>query len=181
MLLHQRKRNRLPHFDYSQAGWYYVTICVYRMEKCLGEVRNNKLIPNSSGRIVIQTWQDLPNHYSNCYLDKFVLMPNHLHGIIIISYVGNGFKPFPTTYSLSEIVRGFKTFSSRQIHEQLNQNYFRWQKSFYDHVIRNEKSLWEIRRYIEDNPRKWQEDKYHTNFFPFNLSGKNEEDEVGPT
>jgi REP element-mobilizing transposase RayT len=71
-------------------------------------------------------------------------------------------KPFPTItikYSLSEIVRGFKTFSSRRINEIVGKIMFHWQKSFYDHIIGNEKSLWAIRQYIRDNPLNWEEDR----------------------
>ena len=92
-------------------------------------------------------------------------MPNHIHGIIIINnqYVGEGFKPSPTErkiYSLFEIVRGFKTFSSRRI-RQLYTEEFQWQRSFYDHIIRNESSLQSIRNYIQYNPYKWEIDEYN--------------------
>jgi hypothetical protein len=88
-------------------------------------------------------------------------MPNHIHGIIVIlnnNTVGNGLKPFPT-HGLSEMIRGFKTFSSRKINEEIkNDNKFQWQKSFYDHVIRNEKSLHNLRHYITFNSLKWELD-----------------------
>ncbi len=101
-------------------------------------------------------------------------MPNHVHGIVVINnvsvVVGTGFKPVPTPmtptptitskhHSLSEIMRGFKTFSSRRINENNSQNIFRWQRSFYDHVIRDENSLNHIRQYIRDNPAKWAQDR----------------------
>lgn len=104
-------------------------------------------------------------------------MPNHMHGIVIIdndidesdnSVVGNGLKPFRTEpfptkrkklHGLSEIMRGFKTFSSRRINEKNPVDKFQWQKSFYDHVIRNDESLCKIREYIMINPEKWEFDK----------------------
>ena len=89
-------------------------------------------------------------------------MPNHIHGIINIIEinVGNGLKPFPTKkYSLSEIMRGFKTFSSRRINEQQNDFHFQWQKSFYDRIIRDEDELNRIRKYIVDNPPNWEADR----------------------
>ena len=79
---------------------------------------------------------------------------------MIENNVGNGLKPFPTRHGLSEIMRGFKTFSSRRINEAINNGTkFRWQKSFYDHIIRDEKSLNDVRAYIMENPLKWEFDK----------------------
>ena len=95
-------------------------------------------------------------HYQNCMLDQFVIMPNHVHGILIIDYCMSPVKPFK--YSLSEIIRGFKTFSAREINIK-NPERFSWQRSFYDHIIRNEKSLYEIRNYIANNPLQWDLEK----------------------
>ena len=125
------------------------------------------MVLNKYGHIIENCYLDLINHYPNCLLDEFVIMPNHFHGIIIIQNtnqpvidlsVGNGLKPFPTRYSLSEIIRGFKTFSSRKIHE-LGLNSFIWQKSFYDNIIRNKYSLYYIREYIKNNPINWNDDR----------------------
>jgi len=86
-------------------------------------------------------------------------MPNHVHGILHIKNVGTGFKPVPTRYSLSEIIRGFKTYSSLRINKIERHNSFRWQRSFYDHIIRNEQSLLAIRQYIRNNPKNWEKDE----------------------
>jgi putative transposase len=161
-MMPERKLNRLREYDYSKDGHYFVTICVKNRLECLGKIYNERMIPNENGKIVIKCWDDLPNHYHNIRLDGFIMMPNHVHAIIIIKnpIVGNGFKPFPTKkYNLSEIIRGFKTFSSRKINEQRNiTDKFQWQKSFYDHIIRNEKSLNKIREYIQNNPLQWHLD-----------------------
>ena len=113
------------------------------------------------GEVASQCWHDLPRHYLSCSLDSFVIMPNHVHGIVVINnekMVGNGLKPFPT-FDLSEIIRGFKTFSSRRINEMVKgSERFQWQKSFYDHVIRDERSLNNLRQYIQNNPLKWELD-----------------------
>lgn len=136
---------------------------------------------NEWGGIVQTCWNDLPGHYANVKLDEHEVMPNHFHGIIVIDNVGNGLKPFPTTakrHGLSEIVRGFKTFSSRRINEKLTDGKrFQWQKSYYDHVIRNEKSLNQIREYIRNNPLKWETDPENTSairdsLLPKLVSGK---------
>ena len=154
-----RKRNRLNKFDYSSQGYYFVTICVKDRVCCFGDVVGGEMVLSDYGQVVKDCWLGLPNHYQNAKLDHFVVMPNHFHGIIIISSVGNGLKPFPTsTHGLSEIIRGFKTFSSRTINN-LNQIHFSWQKSFYDHVIRQDESLDKIREYILNNPKQWELDE----------------------
>jgi REP element-mobilizing transposase RayT len=156
-----RKHNRLPGYDYSQNGYYFITVCTQGRIEWFAEVGNDKIILNGYGEILQKCWHDLPIHYKNIKLDEFVIMPNHIHVIIIIDNgnVGNGLKPFPTNHGLSEIVRGLKTFSSRKINETINDGVnFRWQKSFYDHVIRDEISLNRIREYIRNNPALWDDD-----------------------
>jgi REP element-mobilizing transposase RayT len=154
----------LKSYDYSQDGYYFVTICAENRKEWFGKVEKGEMILNQYGKIANQCWDDLPNHYLNCSLDSFVVMLNHIHGIIVIinkdvTIVGNGLKPFPT-HGLSEMIRGFKTFSSRKINEEIkNDNKFQWQKSFYDHVIRNETELYRIRDYIKNNPLKWDLDR----------------------
>ena len=162
MLNHQRKLNRLKSYDYSKEGYYFVTICTKNRQENFGNIEDGEMVLNKFGEITEKCWYDLPNHYLNSRLDEFVIMPNHVHGIVVIvDRVGNGLKPFPTkqNHGLSEIIRGFKTFSSRRINELQDKFKFQWQKSFYDHVIRNEKSLSEIRKYIQENPMKWHLDK----------------------
>ena len=162
-IMPNRKANRLKNYDYSQNGYYFVTICVKDKQELLGKVENDNVILNDCGKIVETCWLALPSRYNNCFLDTFIVMPNHIHGIIIINndpIVGTGFKPVPTSttkiYSLSEIIRGFKTFSSRRINESSPMPSFRWQRSFYDRVIRNEDSLKNIREYITNNSLKWE-------------------------
>jgi len=159
--MRERKRTRLKNYDYSENGYYFITICAKNREEWFGKVEKEVMILNHYGKIVNQCWDGLPNHYLNCSLDTFVIMPNHIHGIIVIrnnNTVGNGLKPFPT-HGLSEMIRGFKTFSSRKINEKIkSENKFEWQKSFYDHVIRNEKSLHNLRHYITFNALKWELD-----------------------
>ena len=97
-------------------------------------------------------------------------MPNHIYGIIIIDNLNKrkGYKPSPIdkSYSLSEIIRGFKTFSSKQINRIIKtDNKFKWQRSFHDHIIRNDKSLYNIREYIINNPTTWEKDENNINIF----------------
>jgi len=166
-----RKQNRWMGFNYSAQGWYFITICTLNRVECLCRIENGQVVLNDLGKIVNVCWFDLPNHYKNIILDEYIIMPNHIHGIIEIiddgrfktaNNVGNGLKPFPTHHGLSEIVRGFKTFSSRKINEF---KYFKWQKSFYDHVIRGEKDYNYIKYYIQQNPRRWVEDRNNSKNF----------------
>jgi putative transposase len=116
------------------------------------------MVLNEYGKIVNDCWFDLPNHYENCLLDTFQIMPNHVHGILVIAPVGNGLKPFPTKqHGLSEMIRALKTFSARKINAKFGTN-FSWQKSFYDHVIRKDESLGKIQEYIKNNPKQWELD-----------------------
>ncbi len=170
-MIRNRKRNRLADYDYTTPGYYFVTIYTKGMLEYFGRVQNFKMELNGAGQIVQKCWLDLPNHYKNCKLHAFVIMSNHIYGIIEI--VGNGLKPFqnePTTnnrnglkpfptYGLSEIVRGFKTFSSKYINQKSKYK-FTWQKSFYDHIIRNDNELIRISDYIEKNPLLWIQDEY---------------------
>jgi len=182
-----RKSNRLKGYDYSLPGFYFVTICINDRKDYFGEIRNAIMGLNEYGCIANQCWQDLPNHYY-CKLDEYIIMPNHFHGIIeiienendfvretappsitsAVVSVGAGLKPVPTDttdvdgkkrHGLSEIIRGFKTFSSRRINEKQNHFRFRWQRSFYDHIIRDDESYIKIQDYINDNPLKWQIDR----------------------
>ena len=167
--IHHRGSMRLKDYNYSTNGYYFTTICAKNKIECFGEIQNCKMVLNEYGKIINQCWDDLPNHYQNCRLDEFIIMPNHMHGIVIIdnSAAGTGLKPVrtilvPTTakqYSLSEIIRGLKTFSSRKINEQNPNLKFRWQSRFYDHIIRDEKPLDDIREYIRSNPLKWESDR----------------------
>ena len=95
----ERKQIRLRDYDYFRAGYYFVTICTGNKEEWFGKAEKGEMVVNRCGIIVNQCWDDLPKHYLNCSLDTFVVMPNHMHGIVVMSNdnaVGNGLKPFPT-------------------------------------------------------------------------------------
>ena len=173
-----RRSIRLKGYDYSQAGAYFVTI-VTRNRACLfGNMVHDEVWLNVMGKIVQWTWHDLSNHVRNVQLDAFVVMPNHIHGIIVIvagtvvgvgsvraGSVRAGSEPAPTTagtrrQGLPEIVRQFKTFSSRRINEHRNTPSVPvWQRNYYEHVIRNGDELNRVREYIVNNPLKWELDR----------------------
>jgi len=165
---HHRRSIRLKGYDYAQAGTYFVTICT-RDRLCLfGEIGDNKMRLNEAGLMVDTAWQDLPHHYPYVQLDEYVIMPNHVHGTII---VGAGLKPAPTNHAvptkrhgLPEIVRAFKTFSARRINRgRATPGVPVWQRNYYEHVVRNEESLNHIRHYIIDNPQRWALDRENPN------------------
>ena len=168
--LPQRKSPRLKGYDYSQSGAYFVTICCHQRVHLFGDVADGEMMLDTLGCIVETCWDDLPNHYDNIRLDAFVVMPNHVHGIIFISGgdgVGEGLKPSPaptTTkrHGLTEIVRGLKNFSARKINQLRDTpGTAVWQRSFHDHIIRSEKSLNHLREYVENNPARWQTDTFY--------------------
>jgi len=165
-----RRSIRLKQYDYTQDGAYYVTVCVNNRRCVLGNVQDGKFIPNDAGKMVEYSWFDLPNHNSNIELGEFIVMPNHVHGIIIIVGAGSqpaliqeraGLEPAPTKHGISEIIRQFKTFSARRINRMNNISGARfWQRNYYEHVIRDECDLSRIREYIINNPRYWERDEY---------------------
>ena len=163
-----RRKNslRLKGYDYSQSGAYFVTTVTHQRECLFGEIKNEIMQLNVAGKIVRTVWEGLPNHYSHVELGTFVIMPNHAHGIIIIhdivgANVGAGLRPAPTVkkHGLSEIMRAFKSFSSRRIHETDKFSPEKiWRRGFHDRIIRDENEWSRIHLYIETNPINWQED-----------------------
>ena len=157
--IHHRRSIRLQEFDYSFVGAYFVTICAWNRECLFGDVADGEMRLNDLGRVVESVWLALPEHYAGIQLNVNVIMPNHFHGIVNI--VGAGLKPAPTgkQHGLSEIVRGFKTFSSRRINEiRNNPGCPVWQRNYYERVIRNDIELSLAREYIVNNPLKWDTD-----------------------
>jgi putative transposase len=166
---HHRRSIRLSGFDYSQDGAYFVTVCTQNRDGVFGEIEDGTMVLHSYGQIVFTVWHDLPDHYCHVTADQFVVMPNHIHGIMILSRdhvagigVGGGLKPAPTAkmHALPEIIRGFKTFSSRRINELRGTPGTKlWQRNYYEHIIRNDDELNRIRQYIIDNPINWATDR----------------------
>jgi len=175
--IHHRRSIRLKGYDYSQAGLYFVTICVQNRECIFGEIVDNEMILNENGQIVQMVWNELPQHYNHIELGEFVVMPNHIHGIVIITdvdvaTVGAGLKPAPTTpkHGLPEIIRALKTFSARKINDLVRaglkpaptRGEKLWQRNYWEHIIRDEQSHQRIADYIVNNPINWEKDKFYT-------------------
>ena len=166
-----RKPNRLKNYDYSRDGFYFVTICTHNRKHYFGEIYNRRMQLNRYGKIVQKQWLWLAEQYPYVEHDEHVFMPNHVHGIVIINRsavanVGNGRdRSLPKIKPLSELIGAFKTTSSKLIH-RAGLVEFRWQKSFYDHIIRNDRSLFHIRKYIQNNPLQWEYDQENLNNIP---------------
>ncbi len=183
--IHHRRSIRLKDYDYSQLGAYFITICTYGRMELFGEIRNNEMCLNERGKIAEAMWDTLPKRFAGTELDHFVVMPNHVHGIIVrtqpialkisegIRGTINGTPTLETvnrlrTYRmaphrkqmLNEMIRTFKAVTSYYIHTSGTPE-FAWQREYYEHVIRNAKELDVIREYIINNPAKWGEDKLH--------------------
>ena len=126
-----RKLNRLEGYDYSQAGCYFVTICVQDRQCSFGEVIDDRMVLNNAGEIVNARWLWLSGRYDYVELDEYVVMPNHFHGILMIQTRKDRSRPVPTdalkTKSLSELIGAFKTTSSKRIRED-GFAYFKWQR-----------------------------------------------------
>jgi len=157
---------RLKHWDYSNDGYYFVTICTKDRINYFGQIKNDEMILNKYGEIIKRCWQKIPNHFLNTKLDEYIVMPNHIHGIIIINNhkcrdvacnVSTMAKISPKSNSLSTIVRSFKSACAKRIHEY--DLAFAWQARFYDRIIRNERELYNVRKYIKNNPQKWGLDR----------------------
>ncbi len=159
-ILTRKSRNRLEGYDYSQSNYYYVTICTGNQKEWFGKIENNQILLNYHGQIVKQQWQWLAKQYSYIELDEYVVMPNHIHGILIMNdSIRTGLDlSLHKIKSLSSLIGAFKTTSSKLIHQN-GLSGFTWQRSFYDHIIRNDKSLDKIREYISNNPLKWDDDE----------------------
>jgi len=157
--MRERKKQRLPGFDYSAPGAYFVTICVHGMQYRFGEIVDSNMVLNEAGEIVIKQWNWLFEQYHYLLIDEFIVMPNHIHGVIRV--VGNGRDrslQVSKVKSIPELIGAFKTTSSKMIHFA---GYFdfRWQKSYYERVVRDERELHLIREYITNNPLSWELDK----------------------
>ena len=166
---HNRKSTRLKEYDYSFPGWYYITICTKKFICWFGKVNNNKVIHSLLGNTAGDFFSKIPNHFKNVEIDEFIVMPNHLHGIVIINDVvgtrdrvslrrfGNIGKD-----SLSLIINQYKGSVTRFARKNGFDD-FRWQPRFYEHIIRNDNDLHRIRTYIRNNPLKWSIDEYYKN------------------
>lgn len=172
---------RLKFFNYAENGIYFITICTFDREYCFGNVLNEKIQLSNTGKIANQYWHNIPAHFPFVELDEYIVMPNHVHGIVIINRPSvetrhgasktatetrdraslhdeqqNKFGPLKRN-SLQLIINAYKSSVTRFCNK--NNLNFQWQSRYWDHIIRDEKSLNNIREYIRNNPLKWKQDR----------------------
>ena len=165
MKLPERKEQRLKNYDYSQNGAYFITICSQNRLCLFGKIENRKMILNHAGMMIYNKFSEIAKIYPGIQIDKFVIMPNHLHTIMVIQHdSGTTQGSFPT---ISEYIQRFKSLTTKLYIDGVKKGIYPpfdnkiWQKSFYDHIIRNEKEYQNIWEYIDLNPYKWEDDKYY--------------------
>lgn len=165
----QRKSIRLTGYDYAQRGAYFITICVNNRKCLFGNVCDGEMVLNEWGKIIDKCWNEIPQHFPHIELDEYIIMPNHIHGIINICRGTACRAPTmecfgkPVPGSLSTIIRSFKSAATKRINQINNTPGVRlWQRNFYEHIIRNESGLNRIRQYIINNPANWEEDRYYS-------------------
>lgn len=172
-----RRSIRLVGYDYSQAGLYFVTICAKDRKCVFGRVEHSEVFLNNVGKEVKKCWLQIPEHYPNVVLHEFVIMPNHIHGIIElvganyyspdstgqIIFRANNDSPLQvnngTSGTIGAIVRGFKIGTTKALCSSV------WQRNYHEHIIRNAEAYHKILEYIIINPLRWGDDCYH----PVNL------------
>jgi putative transposase len=163
-----RRSFRLSGYDYAQAGVYFVTICTQDRACLFGDIAADHMHLNDIGQMVAETWAAIPARFPDIEIDEFVVMPNHIHGIVVLQEVaaatGSGAqskidaRSSPTLGEIVaafksgvtvEYIRGVKSRGWPRFRERL------WQRNYYEHVLRNEASLSRVRRYMDENPARW--------------------------
>jgi len=175
MIKKQRKSLRLRHYDYSQAGLYFITICI-QQHKCLfGQIKDEIMVLNDAGKEINQCWLEITHHFPSVKLHQHVIMPNHLHGIIELvgaplvgALSSKNAQPQGIAPTIGTIVGAFKSLSTNCYIKGVKKNGWQpfdrklWQRNYYEHIIRSDESHLKIIEYIDTNALRWQLDKYYT-------------------
>jgi putative transposase len=188
--IHHRKSIRLREHDYRQAGLYFITVCTHNRDCQFGEIVDGKMRLNAIGQIIHGIWNEIPIHFAHVSLDLFVVMPNHCHGILILSddlltskmcrvvaprdvWARHAVPQRPTpdcqekfgspvSGSIPTIIRSFKSECTKQINSFRSERKTKlWQCNYWGRVIRDDKELHALREYIENNPMQWHVDQLH--------------------
>ncbi len=165
----QRKSPRRKTYDYTAEGIYFVTICTFQRDLIFGEIAQKQIYLSEIGQFVALVWQEIPSHFANVALDSFVVMPNHLHGLVAIvntaavgtTHASSADKKPLKPGSLGAIIGSFKAAASKRVNDKYG--YFApkiWQPRYHDHIVRNNAELDRIRMYISLNPIRWEADEY---------------------
>lgn len=176
--LPKRQHLHLTEYDYAQQGAHFVAVCTKGKACLFGNVVGDEMVLNDAGRMVEQCWNAIPEHFPQVGLDYYVVMPNHVHGILFIgdapgivgaknfspvrlSKTSNNIqdqRPLGTSKTIGSIVRGFKTGITKWMRQHTSMHNV-WQRNYFERVIRNERELNGIREYIEKNPLRWALDQ----------------------
>ena len=174
-----RQSTRLVGFDYSKPGFYFLTICTSQREHLFGRVSTGIMDLNIAGKTATKCWLEIPEHFPHVILHKYVVMPNHIHGIIelmpltenekIPSVGAKNFSPLrrestPVPFAspsktIGSIIRGFKIGVTKWFRRETD-IFDPWQRNYHDRIIRNEEEYWRISNYIINNPKNWEEDEF---------------------
>ena len=178
--IHHRKSIRLRGYDYSQPGAYFITICTHQRQPLFGDIVDGVMMLNAAGMMVEKCWREIPDHFPWVRLDEFIVMPNHLHGILVADdRTGTACRAptgrartdsraptsesfgKPVSGSIPTMIRSFKSALTRSIN-QINVTTGQpvWQRNYHEHIIRNEQAYLNITKYIRNNPQQWQDDVY---------------------
>jgi len=166
-----RRSIRLRGYDYSQNGLYFVTLCCHERQSLFGAVANDEMRLNDAGRVAHTEWEKTGAMRENIEIHAFVVMPNHVHGIIKIvgahcmrPDVVPDMQPgrVQRAPTVGDVVRGYKSAVTKRINQLRNASIPPvWQRNYYEHIIRNEEAYLKIAEYIQTNPQRWDEDTYH--------------------
>lgn len=160
---HRRRSPRLPGYDYARPGTYFVTVCIHGRICLLGDVVEKAIRLSEAGKMVLQTWREMPEHYPGVSIDAVVVMPNHFHGIVVLRTTPDGQPPMP----LPDVMQRFKSLTTARYRHGVMESGWPafegrlWHRSYYDHIIRDRADLARLRSYIAANPARWVEDQLH--------------------
>jgi putative transposase len=177
--IHHRRSIRLKNYDYSQKGFYFVTICIQNREHLLGEIRNQEMMLNDAGRMIHKWYNELENKFTDIKCHEMITMPNHFHCIIENAIVGVGadLRVCPNNTGehiegehigspLHRVVQWFKTMTTNEYIRGVKQNGWQrfnkklWQRNYWEYIVRNNNEFNRISQYIINNPKKWEIDKF---------------------
>ena len=170
--VHHRHSTRLQSYDYSRGGAYFVTICTQDRARLLGEVLSGQMCLSSAGQMISDVWASMPTRFPTIVLDTFVVMPDHVHGVVMLcdekaaeSEAGNEPRKASGTLpgTIGRILQAFKSISTHAYTQGVKHQGWSpftgrlWQRNYYEHIIRSEQALERFRAYIDANPSRWAE------------------------
>lgn len=164
-----RKNLRIPGYNYKSNGYYFVTCCTENRLPLFGDIINGKMNLNEAGDMVHMKITNTSRYYPDVHIDTFVVMPDHIHMVIVLDGPGRTRRSAPTDVGIPDVVKTIKTYATlRYIQEVRNNNwqpFFKrlWQRGYHEHIIRNENDLNRVREYIINNPITWHTNKYNLN------------------